>query len=92
MGVTRRTRSFALGTIGQAWAQISSTTSPHATPVSASTAASKKTPIELQNIEVKPEPWRQIGIDLIGPLPKTSEGHVYIGVVAIMFSINNTKY
>lgn len=52
----------------------------------------EKTPTELQNIEVKPEPWRQIGIDLIGPLPKTSEGHVYIGIVAIMFSINNTKY
>ena len=43
----------------------------------------EKAPAQLQNVEVKPVPWRQIGIDLIGPLPKTAEGYLYIGMFSL---------
>ena len=39
----------------------------------------EKVPSKLHNIPVTPQPWRQIGIDLLGPLPETPEGYKYIG-------------
>ena len=38
----------------------------------------QKTRGELQSIPVNPDPFHQIGIDLIGPLPTTKEGYKYI--------------
>ena len=38
----------------------------------------QKTRGELQSIPVHPDPFHQIGIDLIGPLPTTKEGYKYI--------------
>ena len=41
---------------------------------------------ELHPIPVKEEVWHTIGVDLIGPLPKTTRGNKYIITVSCLFS------
>ena len=41
---------------------------------------------ELHPIEVKDHVWDMIGVDLIGPLPTTSQGNKYIMTVSCLFS------
>lgn len=41
---------------------------------------------ELHPIEVKDQVWDMIGVDLIGPLPTTSQGNKYIMTVSCLFS------
>ena len=41
---------------------------------------------ELHPIPVKEEFWHTIGVDLIGPLPKTTRGNKYIITVSCLFS------
>ena len=42
---------------------------------------------ELHPVPVPKNSWKQIGIDLIGPLPTTTNGNKYVIVVADYFSM-----
>ena len=44
-----------------------------------------KTP-PLHSIAIEPEVWKQVGIDLIGPLPVTTKGNKYIVTLSDYFS------
>lgn len=40
----------------------------------------------LHSIPIEPEVWKQVGIDLIGPLPVTAKGNKYIVTLSDYFS------
>ena len=46
----------------------------------------RKTSAALHPIPVKGEVWRQLGMDLVGPLPQTCQGNKYIMTVTDYYS------
>jgi hypothetical protein len=42
--------------------------------------------LPLNSVAVPDSPWRQVGLDLIGPLPETDSGYKYVATMTDYFS------
>ena len=50
----------------------------------------KKLP-PLNSVAVPITPWRQVGLDLIGPLPETDPGYKYVATMILFLKVDRNK-